>query len=429
MTPDPFADVRFGQKPSKSNNSQDPFADVRFSQENIKQNFARQASRTASRGVETTLGAPGDIQSFVGSIFGLDQYNDQFSPTEGNLISDEFTPMGLPTSKQFKEAAETLSGGYLKAKNAVEEKADEFTQDIVGFLVSKTGLLKSLGLSVLGNVAKESAQSFGVDKDKSNLVKAGSMLLGSLLTKGKGIDKVKQEAYNKRDELIPDVGLLQRGNHLLDNLDKLETQLKSGSISTPSTTGTLKAVNDLQKDIANRGMTIKELIDAKVKVNELRSGLFDEVKDTVTRKSAKKNLNNLSKVLDEEIKLTGTKYPKFYEAQKEADLIHGTIEQSKKASSAIHRNLKKTGLAKAGILALEEVFGLGSFIPGTLAAGAGAYGALRGSELAYRFMKNKKLRDYYLDVIKESSKENSPNLVRALKDFSEEYQSDSRKQK
>ena len=176
---------------------------------------------------------------------------------------------------------------------------------------------------------------------------------------------------------------------------------------------------------------IKDLTRTKKDLNELRAAkVYDpEFKGTKNvRESLKKNFSKLAKTLDNTILEYGVDNPEFSKWYKEAQLGWGGIEQSKKASKFLSRNIKKYKFQSS----LASLAGLatGAFFPGsTVAAGGLGIAGLKSYELMNRFIKNPVLRKYYIETILNATKESAPAMMNSLRKLDKAMLEEDKKKK
>ena len=102
--------------------------------------------------------------------------------------------------------------------------------------------------------------------------------------------------------------------------------------------------------------------------------------------------------------------PEFYESWKKANQAFSTIAKSKTLTNWLEGHLGNLPKHLAGSVAIELFTGH----PKIAAATVGSAGAIKLGELMYRVANSPKLREHYLNVIKEMSKENLPAVIKNL---------------
>ncbi len=375
----------------------------------------RHTARTGFDVASTVAGAPGEALNLINEYV-AEPIVSSISGKKG--LPYEETPLGkvLPTSKKLRENIPE----YLKPKTEKEQLGSELSQDITSLLIPLPGgkskaalqgaswlkkagtrLGKAAGLGTSGVLAKETAEELGVDPDTAQYAKLGTVLLGSLATENglKGAEKFKNSLYKQMEKSRPSSATVNASN-VLKQAEGLRSSLKKGG-KAPSMTRALEKTEELIEHIQeNKGKaSVEELESFARKGNELRSALYDEfILDKAGRKSAKRNLDQFTKVVNQGLEEYGKTNPKYEKLRSMANEAHGAIESSRGVSRWFEKNA--TNLAKGGVpgAIATAIWSPSSLIPATATALAGA-GIVKGSELTARIIKSPVLRDYYLNVL------------------------------
>jgi hypothetical protein len=399
--------------------------------------FKRGAKRTGADILTTIAGAPGDILSIIDAAAIRPIYQG-ITGKEG--VSYEKTPLGkiLPPGHILQE---NLSE-ELKPQTPDEETVSEFVRDVTGLVgpgilgkakgavtgidfLKKFGkrLLKASGLSITGIGAEKSAKALGVDEDTARMIKTGLVFAGDLgLQSGTqgGAKGYINELYGKmRNSRAVDASIDAR--KLEQRALKLKKQLESGGTS-PSSAKSLKKVDEILESIesGNGRVSLQELEDFGIKTNELKSGLYEEFsKDKKGRALAKKNLNDVTGLIESGIDEYGSANSEYGKYRKEAKAAFGALEKSKKASNFLSKYAKKIGPTGFGATVISAAISPSSIVPIALGGAVGTAG-IKGSELINRIVKSPELREYYLNVLDAAFRQDSAFLTHNLSKLNKE---------
>lgn len=385
----------------------------------------RNILRTGARAAESVIGAPADLVS--GISHGLNWVAGKVPGGKQRTKEVEEFTSKLPTSQNIKKWHEQFTGDYLKPQNESQELSDEIFSDAASLLLSpnKGGILlkvgKALGLSTAANVAAKGAAELGVGEEGQVGAKMGTLFLTSLLSGRKGgVNKYKDSLYDEARALRPEKAVVDT-SEFNKNLRDLERSISAGG-KAPSSVKALEKIKELRKKGSYGSMAVEELEASKRKINELRSGLYDEFKtDKVGRASAKRNLDNVAGVVDSALEKYGKTNPEWLKKYREANQVHGVISQSRKISNFIGRNAKLASGSGAILHALSAVFNPSS-VPAVATAVAGGAATLKSAELLYRISKSASLRKYYTNVLLSAAKEDAVTMNKNLQNMAEELE-------
>lgn len=368
----------------------------------IERNIAQQTSRIG----ETLLGAPGDIYSFVKSLFGGD--------SETNL----------PTSKSLREQSENLSRGYTKPQNEFEERMGEVQQDIASFLIpgsKKYSMFRNIGIPVIANLAKEGVRYTGNEK-LGDAAKIGTMISLDLMNlKGGGAKKFASDLFNKSESLIPK-GATLKSTKFEKSLSNLEKSLESGG-SSPSKERAFKKISEIKSKMNNGEIEVRELIDFRKTINEIKSELggYEVQLPKHIKKKAIANLDLVKKEVIKGLNEYGSSHnPEFLKLNKSANEAYAAYESSDKMGKFIKDTLKnsvKSPIAKT-ILGLGGIYGTAKHA--TLAAkSAGAalplYAGYESYKVLHQVIKSPTLRKFYGNILKGAASGNASQVSRNSK--------------
>src|SRR5271165_1406288 len=226
-------------------------------QESIPGGLFRNASRLATRSVETALGLPGDVESLGRGALNLG--GRLVAGT--NVVSPESF---LPTSERVREfgkkldeprlAAKGLSPNYLEPQGGLENFADEVTKTATGLLLPISGgtvglttkALRAAGIAGASELAKLGTQYVTGSEAAGDGAKIGTMLATSLIGTP-GIKKYMDSLYATSESLIPE-GAQATSKLIEPTLMKLEKVLSKGT-TTPTKASVSRVVSDLRGKI------------------------------------------------------------------------------------------------------------------------------------------------------------------------------------
>lgn len=370
----------------------------------IERNIAQQTSRIG----ETIAGAPGDIYSFVKSLFGGD--------SETNL----------PTSKSLREQSENLSQGYTKPQNEFEERIGEVQKDIASFLIpgsKQYSMLRNIGIPVVANLAKEGINYTGNEK-LGDATKVGTMIALDLIhLKGGGAKKFAGTLFNESENLIPQ-GSTLRSSKFEKSLSNLEKSLESGG-SASSKDKALKKISEIKSKMNNGEIEVKELIDFRKTINEIKSELggYEVQLPKHIKKKAIANLDLVKKEVINGLNEYGSNHnPEFLKLNKSANEAYAAYEQSDKLASFIKKSVKNS-VKNPGVKSILGIagggYGLhagGLALAKSAAVGAiPAYGLYEGYKVLHQVIQSPTLRKFYGNILKSAASGNASQVSKNAK--------------
>lgn len=396
-------------------------------QESIISNAGRQIGRTGARVAETVLGAPRAFGEFVEglvpetAIKNLAEKVGLRKPVEkGYEFAKKYAPYKLfPKSEQVRDLNKFLFGKKTEPQNEWEKKADDLVTDFTALALplpgSKLRLLKPGILALGGNIASEVVGKIGGTEKEQTYAKLGTFLAGSLINP-KSAQNLEKNLYKQARQSRP-IDAKVNAQSLRKATDNLEKELRKGDPTAGSKKKSLDLLKDIKSKIKNNGIEVEELEQFKRDINESRSGLYEEFKtDKVGRKSAKRNLDTVSKLIDNSLKEYGKVNPEWETFYRPANEVHGAIAQSKKFRNWIARNAKQIGFPS--LLAELGLYQVGGLPTALTATGAGVVG-LGASEIAVRFMKSPTLQKHYFNLVNSALKEDVVAVRENLKKLNE----------
>lgn len=387
--------------------------------ESLGSNIGRQVGRGAARVAETVLGAPRAFGEFLEALVpekALKYGAEKIGLGQGaeNLLENtkRFAPYKLfPKSEDIREnVTKTLFGKKLEPKNEWEQKADDLVSDFTALALPLPGMklkfLKPALLALGANAASEGVGKIGGTEKQKAYTKIGTILAGSMINP-KGAENLSKNLYSQARSARPTDAKVTAKN-LTSSVDSLEKQLIKGDPGATSKRKSLGLIKDIKSKIKNNEIDIEELEQFKRDINEARSGLFEEFKvDKVGRKSAKRNLDTVSKYIDNTLKEYGKVNPEWEAFYRPANEVHGAIAQSKRVRNWIGKNMKYIGFPSiAAELGLYH-FGSPSMAGGAIAGLGVLTAGLGTAEILSRVIKSPALRKHYTNVISGALKEDA----------------------
>jgi len=374
----------------------------------------RNIVRGSARAAETVLGAPRALGEFgesivpekaIGNLAGKVGLRE---PVEkGFEVAKKYAPYKLfpKTEDVRKDITSNLFGKGLEPKNEWEKEADDLVSDFTALALPMPGakfkVLKPAMLALGGAIAGQGVKQLGGSEKQQAYAKLGTILAGSLINP-KSAENLKNDLYKKARESRPTDAKVNASQ--LEKLTaKLETDLSKGDPGATSKKKTLDLIKDIRAKVKNKEIEVEELEQFKKDINEARSGLYETFKsDKVGRKSAKRNLDSVSKIIDKSLDEYGKLNPEWEAFYRPANEVHGAIAQSHRARNWMIRHAKKIGFPALGAeLGLYHSAG----IPGVIGGTAAAATALGAGELLARVMKSSTLRKHYINAINGALKE------------------------
>lgn len=390
--------------------------------ESFTEKIERHILRSASRIGETALGLPGDIASLPSTLLqkGAEKITGKDQSTAANVAKAVFPGANLPTSSQLKEKAVEASEGYLAPKGKGEEISDEVIQDFTSLLSpAKAGgsllktLSRKLGIAAGATGAKELAAGFGAGEKGQAGTKVGTMFLLSIFDP-KGASKYVSNLYQDAKELVPEGAKVSAKNLSLE-LSSLRKQLEKGG-SAASKTKAIQKIDEINSKISKKQIPVEELTEFKKTINESRASLYDEFKsDKAGRALAKRNLDSVSKTVDNALGDYAKVNPEWGNVYNDANAGYAAIQSSKKAAKSVAEFLRQNPHLKYGALAAELFLA-----PKSIAFLPLAYAGIKGVELLARISKSSVLRKYYIGAAEAAVKEDAAAFARNMEKLDSE---------
>lgn len=404
--------------------------------ESLSSNIGRQAGRTGARIAETVLGAPRALGEFGEMLIpekalkkGAEKIGLKEPVEKGLEFVKKHAPYKLfPKTEDIREnITKRLFGEKLEPKTKWEKKADELVSDFAALAIPLPGkqlsLLKPGLLALGGNAASDVVGKMGGTEKEKTYAKLGTIVAGSMINPGSA-QKLGKSLYAQAKEARPTDAKIGAKN-LLKNSESFEKQLLKGDPGASSKKKSLDLIKEIKSKIKNDNIEIEELEQFKRDINEARSSLYETFKsDKVGKKSAKRNLDMVSNLVDKSLKEYGKVNPEWEAFYRPANEVHGAIAQSHKARNNIMRVAKKYGMH-----AILPALGIGHFgggpgmagIVGSAAAGTAIVGGL---EIGARFAKSPVLQKHYINLINSALKDDIVAMHENLKRLEKELKKD-----
>lgn len=375
-----------------------------FEQEgDLERDIERQQARLTSRGIETVLGTPGNIESLINMMTGREKTT-------------------LPTSSDLKSTSEKLTKGYTAPKTEAEELSDEVVSDIAAMALpgsNSYSLFRNIGIPIVGQLAKQGLKYGGLDDQSSTASKTGLMVAFDLLTqrsKG-GARKVATDLLDKAEKAVPQ-GTLVSAKSLDAALTNLEHNLKKGG-SHPEKAEALSKIKEISDKIDHGHIDLHELIPFRKSLSAWtkKFGGFDLSLPGETKKGIINNLNKVKDIVIRESTKAGEHLPEFadnwrlgneaFAAYARSNVVSNAVAKASHNLSSAVKHLFGVGASTAAVLATG---GAKAGVPIAL-AGAAAY---PGIKLFLRVQKSPVLAKYYKNVMNGALKGNASQVSNNL---------------
>lgn len=380
----------------------------------------RHLARSTSRIIESLVGLPGDVMrsaqaasTFVGK--GPEKIREKIGLKP---LNKEIAKPSIPGSQELKEMSTKIFGDIVVPESETESFIDDIVSDASVLAIPVKGkipFIRSIGSAIAGNVASKGAEKLGAKEGGQTAAKLGAFFLSGLAGRG-NVKKFWNQQYSLAEKAIPEGAKLDAFK-LDRQLDKLSHELRKGGIETPSQRFVEKPLKELQKIIYDGELRVEDAVAAKKKINELRSGLFEEVKGKGGQKYARTKINEIANFLDESLEKYGKQNPDFFKHYKAANEAYGGFQESKRVGNWINSKLPFGKLGKHGAIILEAIFK-----PASLKVALPALGVLKGGEIVTRMFKNPTLKRFYGNLMKDAVNENKFGVLKNLKSMEKEIE-------
>jgi len=404
--------------------------------------IGRYGARAAKNIVSLAAGFAGSTaKSMLEGASGPNLVQELTGQKQKHVTEYEKTPLGdfLKTTEQHKQALEELAPETLKPQNAIEQFADNVTEDAILLAtgnpkqIAQRGLkraipfFKNVGKALFSNVAGKGIEEVTGSEKAGNMTRAGSLFAWSLFNKPKAEQQIS-ELYDEAASKLPQ-GAKVNATSLTAELDALEHSITKGRPLTSSSGKESFVLNQIKKIrdlISNGEASVEQIVAQKKSLHDDLAILYKEVPNKAAQKTVKNQAKQLSHFLNKSLADYGKQNSEWYKLQKSADEAFGTMARSNLVSKWIENHV--TGgpiteglLALFGLSAKAGTVGLGKLVAGTsgaLATGAATTATLagyQGSKLLYRVYNSPTLRKIYGNALSEAAKENALLFNKYLK--------------
>jgi hypothetical protein len=254
-----------------------------------------------------------------------------------------------------------------------------------------------LGTAGLGNLAKLATQYIGGSERSGDLVKAGTMLAVPFLGV-RSSEKIASQLYADAESLLPE-GARVSAEALSPNLAKLDKILVRGIKEAPGKKELSSIVGQLQDKISNNSINVADLVQSRRDLGSILAS-YPEIK------GVRGVLPELQSSIRNTLKSYSGKNPEFIKKLSQADEIWSAIHSGIRVGDFLKKNISFDKLDPKTALILGVSYNVG--IPKVAAAYAGTK-ALNGVN---SLLRSPTLRNIYLDVLKDSFKENTASLIK-----------------
>jgi len=332
----------------------------------------------------------------------------------------------LPSSDDLKKLSSEFTSGFTDPQSAQEEFGDEvaglFGDLAVGAENPKTfyNLLNTIGKNVFKAAAAKGtgkvAELYGASPKAKAVTEIGTLFLMGQLGK-RAPDAYVKEQYEQVKKKIPQQTMVNTTG-LANDLGNIEQEFSKG-LTTGTKTEVLKPLSELKAKASGGAMPAEELFQSYRDINEHMNAknLFDTFSKS-DRDLLKYRYGILKDELKKPILSLKSQYPEAIDQWLNANEAKSILMQSEGIKNFLKSHAKSLPGHLATGMAIKFFLGTS----GMTAVGAGTTSYFAGRILK-RMAKSPTLRQHYLNVIKESSKENWPAVLSNLNRMEKELKS------
>lgn len=402
-------------------------------QENPVLSYGKQAGRhlgrTATNIASTVVGLPGDIFSLLNDYIARPAV-EKISGQPG--VSYEETLLGkiLPTTETHKRRFESYLGENVKPQNQLEKFGDDTIETLTLMLnpskIASKGLSKGLALgknflkSIGANIAGETAKQLSESEVAGGGVKAGALLMLSLLDQESAAKQVGKLYKEGEKYLSPNA--VTKAISLEKNTKTLELSITKGrpieNLSAPELF-VIKQIDRVKNLISDGKINVEQAIAQKRSLNQDLSSLYKEVPSGKEQAKVKNLAKQLNGYLNQTIEEYGKKNPQFYSKYKEADQAFATLAKSNFVGNWVQNNISQSPLTH-GLMHL--------FVPVSQAAGKVVL-PYYATKLMYQISKSPTLRKIYTNTLNAALKEDSKAFGSYFKQLDDAFQAEEAKER
>jgi len=409
------------------------------------QTMGRRAGQFGARAAETVLGYPGNTKKafkqvidFIGSIIPSLKHPEDSVREPGDVEKFVMNPPGSQDIRESgtKQVAEAISGNkeYLEPKSEGEKAIGELTQDLTSFFMPGTGQLRlatRLGAPIAGNLTKQGLKYLGVEEEKAEKAKLGTMLMSSIALQSQPGQHASQMIRDSK-AMVPQ-GMTVPGGPIAQRLLPLYQRLQRGFRGVPSKSRAMEGMGDIADQLrqGNGRMDMQSLLSMRDDINEWISEAGGWDVPIPTRDRTMANLNSLKRsvieTIDENMQRISPQAAEMYRGGYESAAV---THQSNAISSFIERNFGRKA-ASIGAKVLFPGLATGGIMiaPKIAAAGIAGYPLYSLGKVMYRVGRSPTLARYYQDVITASTIGNAAAMSKAMEKFDKAMVEDEKKER
>jgi len=382
----------------------------------------RQHARVMARGIESSVGLPGDtIDFFTNGAIDVFEGLFGYSPKFRQFMVGEKTPMvgsKLPTSEDIRDTIKMGTGETLEPRNAFESRMDSILGDLGALLTpipgpkaikGKTPLkgispARALGTTIGANLVAEGMNQLDFGEGSQAAGKIGTMFALSLMNR-KGARQYAGELLNAAEESLSADAMVSAKKLVIEN-NKLLKQMEKG-LPLANKEAIRKNILAIESKVTGGKINAKELTQINRDLNEL---IYELAGGPEELKRARTALLPLKKNIQESIKEVGKENPEFYKLWKDGNRAWAGVQASNRISDFISRQGLDLGKldpkTKAIVLASSGITGKAINVATTQVA--------RGAEVLHQVMGDPVLRKFYMNMVQDGLKENATGYIKNL---------------
>lgn len=375
------------------------------------------------RGAEGAAGVTGDVGGLVSDLWkaGTGLKSAEPIPGIGSTKLERMSGFAKPpTTQQIRELGANLTEGKYEPQSRWEELGGNITSDFASLGIGKYAqpMRRALGLAVASNVAPEVLSDMGFSDSSQAASKLGTLMLGSLMFRGKGgMRRYAGDLYKEAEQLAGDARVSAKP--IEDAISNIRKEIGKGTV-TPLRKELLDQLGQIEGKIKDGSISVEEAVKTNQSVGDwLRSvGKADDI-----RSFGKGAQQGLRQSIDDYARIN----PAFKTAYNDANQIWGGLKQTRKIEEWITKHgdsikspvgmLVVAGSVAGASHALSE---LGLSKDKQLAGAGAVYAQI----LASRMLKNPAMRKYYLKTMGAAAEENKPLLLKNMAKLERELQKD-----
>lgn len=401
-------------------------------EENILRKFSktseptRIAGQLSARGLESILSVPRSVGDFLQKavpketlIKGAEKVGLGKGARTLLEATEKYSPHKLfPTQEQTRKFTKDLFGDLYEPKNSVEEKVGETFGEFASLVFPFMGAVKPLRAFLLAtgaNAAKETGEWLGLSDKKSNLMKLGTYVVGSLIHP-KFAENFYKRNFKEAKEILPENATVS-STRLDANLNSLEKGMMKGGISSADKPA-LQQIKNLKAEMQGAQTPVDALVEFKKKINIARGDIYKQLEGNKSGiKTANRNLEMVSHAADKALQQYAKQDPTWGKLYREANNAFAAVQSSRRATKFLKGKIPHLGLTHIGLsvllghMASLKTIALGGAVGGvTAGASIPVYNA---AQTLNKIMRSPPLRREYFKLMQESAKGNLPAVSKS----------------